>query len=148
MSRILIVEDTPLMRESLVDVLTATGHEVTTADNGLDAVEMIAGGAAFDAIITDIIMPEMDGIQAIMEIQTLQHHRHIRRQRAHAEGAGTGNRPPPGRGGRAGKAVRGGYPAVRRGRGAGVRACIGDRGRSPRPLGGGRVSPKHLPPAA
>lgn len=72
MSRILIVEDTPLMRESLVDVLTATGHEVTTADNGLEAVEMIADGAAFDAIITDIIMPEMDGIQAIMEIQTLQ----------------------------------------------------------------------------
>lgn len=72
MSRILIVEDTPLMRESLVDVLTATGHEVTTADNGLQAVEMIAGGAGFDVIITDIIMPEMDGIQAIMEIQTLQ----------------------------------------------------------------------------
>ena len=67
MSRILIVEDTPLMRESLVDVLTASGHEVTTADNGLQAVELIAGGAAFD-----IIMPEMDGIQAILEIQTMQ----------------------------------------------------------------------------
>ncbi|MGE5477157.1 MAG: response regulator transcription factor [Bacteroidales bacterium] len=72
MSRILIVEDTPLMRESLVDVLTASGHEVTTADNGLQAVEAIAAGAQFDVIITDIIMPEMDGIQAIMEIQTLQ----------------------------------------------------------------------------
>ena len=45
MSRILIVEDTPLMRDSLVDVLTASGHEVTTADNGLHAVEMIAAGA-------------------------------------------------------------------------------------------------------
>lgn len=72
MSRILIVEDTPLMRESLVDVLTASGHDVTTADNGLQAVESIAAGAEFDIIITDIIMPEMDGIQAIMEIQTLQ----------------------------------------------------------------------------
>lgn len=72
MSRILIVEDTPLMRESLVDVLTASGHDVTTADNGLQAVESIAAGAAFDVIITDIIMPEMDGIQAIMEIQTMQ----------------------------------------------------------------------------
>lgn len=72
MSRILIVEDTPLMRESLVDVLTASGHEVTTADNGLEAVEAIAAGAEFDIIITDIIMPEMDGIQAIMEIQTMQ----------------------------------------------------------------------------
>lgn len=72
MSRILIVEDTPLMRESLVDVLTASGHDVTTADNGLQAVESIAGGAEFDIIVTDIIMPEMDGIQAIMEIQTMQ----------------------------------------------------------------------------
>ncbi|HLO76435.1 MAG TPA: response regulator [Magnetospirillum sp.] len=77
MSRILIVEDTPLMRESLVDVLTATGHEVTTADNGLQAVELIAGGATFDIIVTDIIMPEMDGIQAIMEIQTMNPHARI-----------------------------------------------------------------------
>lgn len=72
MSRILIVEDTRLMRDSLVDVLTASGHEVTTADNGQEAVDMIAEGAAFDIIITDIIMPEMDGIQAILEIQTMQ----------------------------------------------------------------------------
>lgn len=72
MSRILIVEDTRLMRDSLVDVLTASGHAVTTADNGVEAVDMIAEGAAFDIIITDIIMPEMDGIQAILEIQTMQ----------------------------------------------------------------------------
>lgn len=72
MSRILIVEDTRLMRDSLVDVLTESGHEVTTAENGAEAVDMIAGGAAFDVIVTDIIMPEMDGIQAILEIQTMQ----------------------------------------------------------------------------
>lgn len=72
MSRILIVEDTRLMRDSLVDVLTASGHGVTTAENGVEAVDMIAEGATFDIIITDIIMPEMDGIQAILEIQTMQ----------------------------------------------------------------------------
>ncbi|HSV29433.1 MAG TPA: response regulator [Candidatus Omnitrophota bacterium] len=72
MSRILIVEDTRLMRESLVDVLAAAGHEVTTADNGVQACETVAAGAVFDVIITDIIMPEMDGIQAILELQTLQ----------------------------------------------------------------------------
>ena len=33
---------------------------------------MIAEGASFDLIVTDIIMPEMDGIEAILEIQTLQ----------------------------------------------------------------------------
>jgi Response regulator containing CheY-like receiver, AAA-type ATPase, and DNA-binding domains len=72
MSRILIVEDTRLMRDSLVDVLTASGHDVTTADDGVQAVELIAEGKSFDLIITDIIMPEMDGIQAILEIQTMQ----------------------------------------------------------------------------
>lgn len=72
MSRILIVEDTRLMRDSLVDVLTASDHVVTTAENGAEAVEMIEAGAEFDIIITDIIMPEMDGIQAILEIQTMQ----------------------------------------------------------------------------
>ena len=71
MSRILIVEDTKLMRDTLVDVLSATGHEIETADNGLQAVELVAGGKDFDVIVTDIIMPEMDGIQTILELQTL-----------------------------------------------------------------------------
>jgi len=71
MSRILIVEDTQLMRESLVDVLSAAGHEIVTADNGLIAVEFVAAGRQFDIIVTDIIMPEMDGIQTILELQTM-----------------------------------------------------------------------------
>lgn len=71
MSHILIVEDTRLMRDSLVDVLTELDHEVVTAENGAEAVSMIAAGQVFDLIITDIIMPEMDGIEAIMEVQTM-----------------------------------------------------------------------------
>jgi CheY-like chemotaxis protein len=71
MGRILIVEDTRLMRDSLVDVLTAVGHDVATATNGLEAVEMVAGGESFQVIVTDIIMPEMDGIQTILELQSL-----------------------------------------------------------------------------
>jgi CheY-like chemotaxis protein len=71
MSRILIVEDTRLMRDSLVDVLTELDHQVVTAENGAEAVDMIAAGEVFDLIITDIIMPEMDGIEAIMEVQTM-----------------------------------------------------------------------------
>jgi len=71
MSRILIVEDTKLMRDSLVDVLSAAGHEIVTADNGLLAVELVAEGSCFDIIVTDIIMPEMDGIQTILELQTM-----------------------------------------------------------------------------
>ncbi|MEO0034410.1 MAG: regulator of chemotaxis and motility [Pseudomonadota bacterium] len=71
MSRILVVEDTALMRESLVDVLSAAGHDIITAGDGLAAVETVAAGERFDVIVTDIIMPEMDGIQTILELQTL-----------------------------------------------------------------------------
>lgn len=71
MSRILIVEDTKLMRDTLVDVLGASGHDIVTADNGAEAVELVAGGKDFDIIVTDIIMPEMDGIQTILELQTM-----------------------------------------------------------------------------
>lgn len=71
MKRILVVEDTKLMRESLVDALSASGHIVTTADNGALALDLLGSGETFDVIITDIIMPEMDGIQTIMEIQSL-----------------------------------------------------------------------------
>jgi CheY-like chemotaxis protein len=71
MSRILIVEDTRLMRDSLVDVLTAAGNDVVTAENGVQAVEIAAEDAQFDIIVTDIIMPEMDGIQTILELQAI-----------------------------------------------------------------------------
>lgn len=71
MSRILIVEDTKLMRDSLVDVLEAAGHQVVTADDGEAAVEMVAAGQTFDTVVTDIIMPHMDGIQTILELQTM-----------------------------------------------------------------------------
>ncbi len=71
MSSILVVEDTALLRETLVDVLSSDGHEITAAENGAIAVELIAEGGSFDLIITDIIMPEMDGIQTILEIQTM-----------------------------------------------------------------------------
>ncbi|MDO8606368.1 MAG: response regulator [Phaeospirillum sp.] len=71
MSRILIVEDTKLMQETLVDVLGAVGHDIVTADNGVHAVEIVAAGKTFDIIVTDIIMPEMDGIQTILELQTM-----------------------------------------------------------------------------
>ena len=71
MSRILIFEDTRLMRDSLVDVLGELDHQSVTAENGAEAVAMIAAGETFDVIITDIIMPEMDGIEAMQEIQTM-----------------------------------------------------------------------------
>ncbi|QGZ93422.1 ATP-binding protein [Terricaulis silvestris] len=63
--RLLIVDDDPILLRSLRDVLAADGHAVTSAAGGAAALEMIdgAGGDArvFDAVITDLGMPGVDG---------------------------------------------------------------------------------------
>lgn len=72
MSRILIVEDSEAMRETFVSVLGAAGYETMVAADGLAALDILGRGEAFDAVLTDIIMPGMDGIETIMEIQALR----------------------------------------------------------------------------
>jgi CheY-like chemotaxis protein len=62
MSRILVVEDDPLLRETLGEVLTDVGHEVRTAANGQEALLRLEGWAA-DLIILDLMMPYMDAFE-------------------------------------------------------------------------------------
>ena len=64
MARILIVEDTPDFRQMMVDVLEAAGHEVDEAENGNAAIVRMGKGG-FDLIVTDVLMPESDGIELI-----------------------------------------------------------------------------------
>lgn len=61
--RILIAEDHPDNREMLMRRLVRRGHEVHTAENGAEAVEM-AKTCAPDLILMDISMPIMSGIEA------------------------------------------------------------------------------------
>lgn len=56
------------MRELLSEVLTGAGHEVSTAENG-SAAYKLCQISAFDLIVTDIIMPEMDGLELIQEVK-------------------------------------------------------------------------------
>jgi signal transduction histidine kinase/ActR/RegA family two-component response regulator len=58
--RLLIVDDEPGIRDVLQEVLGASGYYVDTASNGLEAVARIKSGR-YDAIISDLGMPEMDG---------------------------------------------------------------------------------------
>src|SRR5580658_5329546 len=60
-ARILIVDDDPREREYLSPIIAALGYAVETAADGEDALEKL-GAQHFDAIITDLNMPRIDGI--------------------------------------------------------------------------------------
>ncbi|MBO1074035.1 hybrid sensor histidine kinase/response regulator [Roseomonas marmotae] len=60
--RVLLVEDSAFFRHLLVPGLSAAGYEVTTVDNGAQALRLREQGAMFDVIISDIEMPELDGL--------------------------------------------------------------------------------------
>ena len=59
---ILIVDDDRRMTRTLGDILTMSGHTVTEASSGSEALEK-ANGFAFDCVLTDIKMPEMNGVE-------------------------------------------------------------------------------------
>lgn len=61
MAQILIAEDDEAMRNFLARALERAGHEVTAVASGIEALPHVAG-QGFDLLLTDIVMPEMDGI--------------------------------------------------------------------------------------
>ena len=65
MARILIIEDSVSVRVSLRNILEPLGHEIVEAVSGEDALDKLAISHDFDVIITDINMPDMDGITFI-----------------------------------------------------------------------------------
>ena len=62
MAKIILAEDDEDMRRFLVKALEKAGHQVTSFAEGLSAFEEIKQ-ASFDLLLTDIVMPEMDGIE-------------------------------------------------------------------------------------
>jgi two-component system cell cycle response regulator CpdR len=62
MAKILLAEDDNDMRRFLVKALQNAGFEVTSYDNGLSAYQRLRE-EPFNLLLTDIVMPEMDGIE-------------------------------------------------------------------------------------
>ena len=62
MIRILVAEDDDSMRQYLCRALERSGYEVVSVDRGTAALPLIAS-ERFDLLLTDIVMPEMDGIE-------------------------------------------------------------------------------------
>lgn len=68
MYEILVVDDEPMIREGLKVALEMEGHKTITACDGNEALKLMSN-QTLDLIITDIIMPESDGIEVICNVK-------------------------------------------------------------------------------
>lgn len=68
MKRILVVDDDAIMRGTLVDILSSQNYQVKEASNGVEGIRNL-DNEHFDMVVTDILMPEMDGIEFILELK-------------------------------------------------------------------------------
>ena len=75
-SKVLVVDDADTVLHLMQYSLTKAGYAVSVARNGNEALE-IARQQKFDAVFTDIHMPEMDGIDLIKALRNLPGYEHI-----------------------------------------------------------------------
>lgn len=71
--RILIVEDEPMLLKMLCATLKREGYEVAASSNGREALEKFKE-SSFDLILTDIWMPEMNGLQLLEKLKEMDEH--------------------------------------------------------------------------
>ena len=70
MARILVVDDEPEVLLLLTDILESDGYEVIRATNGAEGLKEFQRGD-IDLIVTDIIMPDKEGLESIMDYKQL-----------------------------------------------------------------------------
>jgi len=68
MSRILVIDDDEQVRALLSEILRRAGHDVAEAVNGADGLAQYQARPA-DLVITDLIMPEKEGVETILELR-------------------------------------------------------------------------------
>lgn len=67
-AHILVIDDEDLVRDSIRETLVRAGYRATCAANGADGLKMLAA-ESIDIVITDILMPEKEGVETIIEIK-------------------------------------------------------------------------------
>jgi len=68
MARVLVIDDEEQVRTLIREVLEGAGHEVMEARNGREAIKLYEAHPT-DVVITDLVMPEQDGIETIRELR-------------------------------------------------------------------------------
>lgn len=77
MARILAVDDSVSMRQMVDVTLKTAGHEVLSAVDGADALRKARTGEPVDLVITDVNMPNMDGLALVRELRLLPQYRGV-----------------------------------------------------------------------
>ncbi len=75
MAKILAVDDSASMRQMVSFTLKGAGHDVLEASDGDEALQIAQGQSSIDLIISDINMPNMDGISLIKHIRALPNYK-------------------------------------------------------------------------
>ena len=68
MARLLIAEDDEAVRAFVSRALMIDGHDVVTAEDGANALDILAEDSKFDLLLSDIKMPVMDGIALALNV--------------------------------------------------------------------------------
>lgn len=68
MAKVLVVEDSAAVRLAVTEVIEQAGHAVESAENGRIAIDILER-EAFDLIVTDVLMPEADGVEVIKAVR-------------------------------------------------------------------------------
>ncbi|MHA6722228.1 cell cycle two-component system response regulator CpdR [Sphingomonas sp. RS2018] len=76
MIRILLAEDDSVMREYLTRALERSGYAVAAVDRGTEALPLLEA-ERFDLLLTDIVMPEMDGIELAQRCAEIAPHTRV-----------------------------------------------------------------------
>ena len=71
MARILIIDDEKLARVTVRKILERAGYQIVEASTGLEGINQFRAGN-IDLVVTDIIMPDMEGIETILELRRIE----------------------------------------------------------------------------
>ena len=71
MATILVIDDDTTARTVIVEMLTENGHQTVEARDGGEGLELFNEGK-FDIVITDIIMPNVEGIETIIKLKKMR----------------------------------------------------------------------------
>ena len=69
LTRVLVVDDEPMIRQISRRTLEACGYRVTEAASGLEAIELLSHGTPLDLLIADLDMPELTGDEMVRRIR-------------------------------------------------------------------------------